>query len=608
MTLNLRNRILAPTMALVLLTTLALCVASFYSTRRALDATLRDQIRSTCALSIQQVESFVMGHESNISILARMPHVVQAVGPGATASAARTQVSEDLADAFTRYGCFQNLLVTDLAGMTVAAANQSLIGKLDVSDRDYFKVVLTGKSVLSEVLKSKTDGAPIVVIASPIYDAGIVRGMILGSLDLSLFERENLSKIKILQSGYALMAQASGLVIAHPDSQQILSLDLAQHDWGREVLQRGRGDIRYRFGGVDKFASFDVSKKLGWIVMIAVPQSEYDAPSYHAGNVNLIIGSSVLAVSVIVMILVARSITRPILGLTRQLSAGADQTAAAANQVSASSQSLAEGASEQAASLEETSAALEEVAGMTRSNNDSAQQTKALATQTRTAAETGAAEMVGMQAAMDAIKTSSNGISKIIKTIDEIAFQTNILALNAAVEAARAGEAGMGFAVVAEEVRSLAQRSAQSAKETATKIEDAILRSEHGVKLSTEVASSLAEIVDKARRVDDLVAQIATASTEQTQGISQVNTAVTEMDKVTQTNAATAEETAAAAEELNSQSIAMHDVIGSLLKIVNGNKSVPHVAGPDLVPNRPPLRRAPASQLPLNRRVLFPTR
>jgi hypothetical protein len=266
-----------------------------------------------------------------------------------------------------------------------------------------------------------------------------------------------------------------------------------------------------------------------------------------------------------------RQIERPLSAAINHIDDASSQTAGAAGQISATSQTLAEGASEQAASIEETSASLEEMASMIRRNADNAQKANELAQLTRKAADRGVADMQGMASAMQAIKASSDDIAKIIKTIDEIAFQTNILALNAAVEAARAGEAGLGFAVVADEVRNLAQRSAQAAKETAAKIEGAIGNTSRGVDLSGKVAATLNEIVTEARQMDELAAEVAGASREQTQGIAQINAAVGQMDTVTQANAASAEESAAAAQELSAQALFLKQAVGELRKLVSGD-------------------------------------
>jgi methyl-accepting chemotaxis protein len=265
--------------------------------------------------------------------------------------------------------------------------------------------------------------------------------------------------------------------------------------------------------------------------------------------------------------LLIRGIVGPMHGVSETLVGGSEQIAAAAGQVSSSSQALAEGASEQAASLEEISASLEELSSMTKRNADNAETGRQSAMQVRVAAEAGAAEMQLMQSAMDAIQKSSGDISKIIKTIDEIAFQTNILALNAAVEAARAGEAGAGFAVVADEVRSLAHRSA-----TADKIADAVQKSSQGVDLSVRVNGGLGEILNKVRDADRLVSEVAGASREQSEGRAQINKAISQMDKVTQHNAASGEESAAAAEELNAQSVELRSSSARLVSIIDGTQ------------------------------------
>lgn len=295
---------------------------------------------------------------------------------------------------------------------------------------------------------------------------------------------------------------------------------------------------------------------------------------------------------------IIRSITRPISAIADQLASESAQTHGAALQVAEVSQAMSDGASRQAAALEESSASLNEMSGMTQRNAEGAQAAKSLAAEARATADGGARDMDSMRGAMNAIRSSSAEIAKIIKTIDEIAFQTNILALNAAVEAARAGEAGAGFAVVAEEVRSLAQRSAQAAKETAAKIADASSKSEQGVQISTQVAGSLDLIVQKIRQLDEMVGGIAQASHEQSQGIGQLNQAVAGMDQITQSNAALAQQSASSAEDLQGQSAQVRAAVAELMKMVHGTvppqtEAAPRAAAKGKQIVKPTLPKAP---------------
>ena len=293
--------------------------------------------------------------------------------------------------------------------------------------------------------------------------------------------------------------------------------------------------------------------------------------AYLAEVWTMVVGGAAMVLGSWLCFVIARGITRTLRRVVDTLTEGGVQVAAGSSQVSAAAQSLAEGSSEQAASLEETSSSLEEMAAVTQQNADNAQQANALALEARDTTDAGTAVMEMMLSAIQDIQRGFDETTKVVKVIDEIAFQTNLLALNAAVEAARAGEMGKGFAVVAEEVRNLALRSAEAAKNTTSMIEHSATNSNNGVDMANEVSRVFDKIAQNIGKATGLVSEIAAASVEQARGIDQVNTAVAQMDQVTQQNAANAEESASASEELSAQAESMSQSVQALVALVGGS-------------------------------------
>ncbi len=280
--------------------------------------------------------------------------------------------------------------------------------------------------------------------------------------------------------------------------------------------------------------------------------------------------SSVIVVilAIILAILIIRSVTTSITKAVTTINEGALQISSASDQVASSSTSLAQGASEQASSVEEVSATLEEATAGVTSNAENARQADILAKQANAAAKDGLQKGEELVESMKEVTESAAKIANIVKTIDQIAFQVNLLALNAAVEAARAGEHGLGFAVVADEVRNLAQRAANSAKETGAVIEEALTQIKKGSEIANLASASFKEIDDKAKKVSDLIGEVTLSSKEQAEGMNQLSIAMSQIDQVTQQVAANSEEAAAAAEELNAQAAAALEAVAALAKIV----------------------------------------
>lgn len=299
-------------------------------------------------------------------------------------------------------------------------------------------------------------------------------------------------------------------------------------------------------------------------------------------------------VAVLLGVLFSRSINHSLQSITHAISRTTHQVASASSQLASAGQQISQGAAEQAASIEETSATMEETSSMVQRNAENTQQANELSRAANSAAEQGSSQMKDMSHSMEELKKSSGDIAKIIKVIEDIAFQTNMLALNAAVEAARAGDAGQGFAVVAEEVRNLAQKSAQAAKDTTEIIDRNIQLSENGAALSAQVNVALDEILEKTQNVNKLMDEIAAASDEQAKGTAQVNEAISHMDRVVQQNAAATEQSAATSEELQNQAKELSRVVNRLDALVQGTGSTTEQSAAPALPQRNAATHHPA--------------
>jgi len=574
--------------AIVVILTASISVIAYLSAYSAEKSVYTDELQNFNKDINDQVNSFYQDNINEAQFLAKLEVVKSAARGGPTA-----QATSMLKSLLAEKKLYENAFISTAEpdSRILAAALDEAIGQRWRSPVFEANITnsLAGKTWAGEPAKSPSTGLPVVLITAPILDGGRVVGILGLPLDLGTFAQRLVSKVTIGKTGYPLIMNAAGLVVAHPEKSNIFTLDAATTDWGKKILANPSGTvIYYNFEGANKVLTFVKNDTYGLIVSTSLFISDINKSAVGMAIMMVIVGLAGIALALAVITLFMGNRLKPLnaaaqaadrlaggdltismpgahkdeIGLllrsmggmverlrdiVANVKTGAANVSAGSQQISSTAQQMSQGATEQAASAEEVSSSMEEMAATTRQNTDNAIATERLS---RKAAEDA---IEGGKAVDDTVKAMKE-IASSITIIEEIARQTNLLALNAAIEAARAGEAGKGFAVVASEVRKLAERSQKAAGEIS-------VLSKNSVEVAERAGGLFAKIVPDIQKTADLMQEIASASREQSSGTEQSAKAITQLDSVVQQNSAASEELAASAEELSGQAIALQDAI-----------------------------------------------
>lgn len=570
-TLNFRKKLLIIVLPTLFITISALLYLISSSTSKSLMSQIDRNMNSIVDKTSTELEAWLNERKREASLLAENPTLLAVFKGG------QTNVAQHMLESYHQQSpVFEAMFLADATGKIFMDSIQGKAVGVDISQIPEYQInaqkSAQGLVCVGNVGLSPATGRPVLLITAPVMENNTCIGIVGTPIELNEFSKVFLDNTKLGETGYVYMLDSTGLTLAHPEKKHILKTNLSQFDFGKQIVAMKNGLIHYDWKGTDKIASFSSKNQKNWIVAATIDKSEFFSGIHKNVATAIVFGVISLGVMSLIIFMATSKVYHLIWRIVQSLQQSSSQVSSISEQVSAASQSLAQGATEQAAGLEETSSSLEEMAAMTKQNADNATQANLLAEDATKAAQNGTDAMGRMSGAIHKIRNSADETSKILKVIDEIAFQTNLLALNAAVEAARAGEAGKGFAVVAEEVRNLAMRSAEAAKDTSGLIEESVKNAHDGEKISTEVEKILSEIAGSISKTTSLVGEIAAASQEQAQGVDQINNAVSQMDKVTQQNAAGAEESASAAAELNQQVTLMKNMVeelGTLVAVKN---------------------------------------
>ena len=579
--MKLQNKFLIPIVLLIIAGMTTLSVFTYRTSQKEIERAVEGELNQVADSLNRELGEYLRSAKSNIEICG-LNNIYNELFIDSDEDSFLT-VNENLKILKYKAPQFEFIAVADKKGDIIASDDEALINEMNVADREYFQYSINGLITISEVIKSKKTGNPVFVTAAPIIVNGKTEGVLLGSVDLTLFSETYVLPVKVGKEGYAYIIDGNGNVLAHPERELILNENFSRYDFGKQIVSKKEGYIRYNYNDVDKAAAFRTEEIKGWKAVITA--DDFDIYAGVRNMQKLCIMLTLICVLIIgsVLFLIVRSIVKPIkkavvfaeviskgdltripdkaslnrkdeigeladslvhmqnklISIVNNITRASGNVAFGSEEMSSASQQMSQGAAEQAANAEEVSASMEQMGANIRQNADNAQETEKIAHQ--------AAEDTrdGGKAVMETVE-AMNDIADKIGIISDIARNTNMLALNAAIEAARAGEHGKGFAVVAAEVRKLAERSQDAAR-------DIIDLSSRSVGIADTAGVKFQQIVPDIRKTAELVQEISASSNEQNEGAQQINQAILQLDNVIQQNASAAEEMASMSEELSGQ-------------------------------------------------------
>ena len=581
---TLKLKLVGTAMFLVTLPILAICIASSITSYQVTEKNARLQSRQTAEslarsvdMLLQEQQRIVQGLATNYRSFGGMD--IRFYGGAGIDSLTEQRLNASLLDTVTKLGDhYEGVFLGDEAGTLFAGSlgdGGTPFKGTALGERPAFQNVKNGAgAAMSEVYRSPVSGEPVMLFLAPILDKSEKFAGVFGlTLRFETFT-QLITSTRNGETGFAYMINEKGLILSHPNRNFILDLDLSRvagmEAISRIMLQEQSGSDRYLFEGTDKVAGFAAVPATGWRVAVTQNAEEFLIAARRMINLNVGIGTAFLFLSIMTALRFARSFAGTTSTVATEILEGSEEIRENAFILSALSSQLASATTEQAAAHEETSASLNEMAGMTRLTAENTKKADGLIRQTDLIVTKAAASMAQMHEAMQSITHSSLQSKHIVNTIENIAFQTNLLALNAAVEAARAGEAGAGFSVVAEEVRNLAGRAAEAARNSGEMIDDSMQKIKEGSALIDQTNKDFSKVAESSATVRSIITEISTASAEEAMGIEQINAAIHQMEKMVQENATMAEEVHGTVEKLHARSDQMQSSVDGLFALIHG--------------------------------------